>query len=212
MSKYAYTGFKENMARAKGNDLPISFKQSIELANQLRGMELSKAKALLERIIVKKQPLKMKRFMEGAGHKPGIGSGKYPVTASKQFLGLLNQVEANAENKGLGKCRIIHIAAQKANRPMHHGRKTRIRMKRAHAEVVVVEIEKSARKSSKKHSILTKQALPAEQMPAKPAEQTLAKPAESQDVESKLSVAETDTKKSEIKKAVKKSGKVKNSD
>lgn len=145
--KYAYRNYEEDMARAVGRDLGISLKQAIEITKGLRNKDLEKAQAKLNRVIEKKEAVKFTRFTNGLGHKPGMAAGRYPIKACVEILKLLNQVEANAQTKGLGRCKIVHIAAQQANKPQRYGRKSRVEMKRAHVEVVVKEIEAKPKKS-----------------------------------------------------------------
>jgi len=141
--KYAFNKYAENMARAVGRDLPISTKQAIEICSSIRGMELGKAMAKLERVIAYKQAVPYKRFTEGAGHKPGMASGKYPVKACTHILKILKSVESNSQNKSLGTVMIKHICAQGGGKRWHYGRKRRIKMKRSHIEIVVEEIKES---------------------------------------------------------------------
>jgi large subunit ribosomal protein L22 len=150
MSTYRYSQklYDDTMARALGRDIDISFKQSIEITRTIRKMEISKAKAYLQRVIDKKQPQAFHRFTNGLGHKPGIAAGRYPIRASKAILSLVKEAETNAQTRGLGTCIIIHASAQKARRPMHYGRHPRLRMKRTHVEIVVKETE--SKKEDKK--------------------------------------------------------------
>ncbi len=139
---YAFKSDKENVVKVVGRDIGISAKQSIEMCSFIKNMRLEKARALLERVVKKQLAVPFKRFTEGAGHKKGMSAGKYPVTASKQFLKLLKALEANAQNKGLSsELKIIHACAQKASRPLHYGRKRGIKMKRTHIELAAEEIE-----------------------------------------------------------------------
>lgn len=147
--KYAFNKYAENMARAVGRDLPISTKQAIEVCSSLKGMELGKAQAKLERVIDYKQAIPYKRFTGGAGHKPGIGPGKYPIKACSHILKILRSAESNSQNKGLGAVAITHIAAQQGGKRWHYGRKRRIRMKRTHIEIVVEEIKQEQKKQAK---------------------------------------------------------------
>ncbi|MDD5086915.1 MAG: 50S ribosomal protein L22, partial [Candidatus Nanoarchaeia archaeon] len=71
----------EHMAKAVGILLPISTKQAVEICNMLRGGNLQKAKTFLEEVADMKKAVKFDRFSEGAGHKKGMGPGKYPVKA-----------------------------------------------------------------------------------------------------------------------------------
>jgi large subunit ribosomal protein L22 len=139
--KYSFNNMKENMAKANGRDLGISTKKSVEICNNLRGKPLSKAKAMLERVIAKESAMPMTRFNRDTAHKPGIGPGKYPVRTAEGILSILKSAESNAQNKGLNtkELVVLHIAAHKAARPWHFGRKRRIKMKRTHIEVVLLE-------------------------------------------------------------------------
>ncbi|MBT7903541.1 50S ribosomal protein L22 [Candidatus Woesearchaeota archaeon] len=155
--KYAFQGYNEElMARAVGRDISASHKVSIEICNFLRHKNLQKAKQILARVIEKKQAVPYKRFTNGPGHKPGkMASGRYPIKVAGLLLKLLENVEINAQNKGLstGQLSIIHFCSHQASKPMRGGRKGRVAMKRAHVEVVVqekVEQKKSRSKSTAK--------------------------------------------------------------
>ncbi len=138
---YAFPDFKkETMARACLKDVPISFKQSIELARNLRGMMTDRAERYLDAVMRKRQPVVYTRFTNGAGHKRGVGAAKYPVKAAASFRELLKAAVANAENHGLGSpLKIIHLLAQEGSRPLHAGRKRGRLMKRTSIEIVLAE-------------------------------------------------------------------------
>ena len=144
MSPYKYSGtINEHRVKAVGLLMPISTKQSIEICNLIRGKNLQKAKKILSEAKDMKRPIPFKRFTEGAGHKHGIGPGKYPVKACGEILDLVNLVEANAQHKGLdtSSLEIIHICANKGPKSWHYGRQSRIKMKRSHIEIIVEEKE-----------------------------------------------------------------------
>ncbi len=173
MAKYAFQGFKENMAKASGLDLGISTKASIEIANHLRGKTTEEAKKLLNKTLKMEQPIPFKRFTDGVGHKKLIsGPGRYPQKASKEFLKLIEQAEANAQVKGLASdLKIIHLAAHKASSQFKAGRQRRRMFKRTHLEIVVEELEEKARKKAKK-APAKKEAPKAEAEEAKPKQET----------------------------------------
>jgi len=151
--KFAMQNYKsEHMARVLGRDLSISTKQSIEVCNFIRKKTVKKAKALLNRVIEEKEAVPFKRFNKDMGHKPGIAAGRFPQKTTKQIIGLLDEVEANAQNKGLDvdNLYINHICAHKASAPWHYGRQRRIKMKRTHIEIVVEE--KETKKEKQKES------------------------------------------------------------
>jgi len=155
MSPYKYSvTINEHRARAVGLLMPISTKQSIEICRLIRGKNIQKAKKILNEAKDMKKPIPYTRFTEGAGHKHGIGPGKYPVKACNEILRLVNLVEANAQHKGLdtSSLEIIHICAKKGPKSWHYGRQSRIAMKRTHVEIVVEEKEIKKKEVKKEQS------------------------------------------------------------
>lgn len=138
----------ETQAKVHGKDLSISTKQSIEIANFIRGKNIEKAKNELKKVIEKKLAIPFKRYNRDMGHKKGnIAAGRYPQKAAKEFLNLLNSLESNAQNKGLSTNLVIKIIIpNKASRPWHYGRRRRIKMKRTHIEIIAEEIKKENKK------------------------------------------------------------------
>lgn len=139
------------MARAMGRALPISFKQSVEVCNFIRGKGVNEAKSILKKVSEKKMIVPFKRFNRDLGHKKKIGPGRFPVKTSKELLKLLEAVEANAQFKGLNTSNltIMHICAHKASKVWHFGRKRRRQMKRTNVEVIVEESAKKEIKEDK---------------------------------------------------------------
>ncbi|MFH1174674.1 MAG: 50S ribosomal protein L22 [archaeon] len=130
----------KDTARAAGKDLPISIKQSIEVCNSLRNKPVARAKRILEDAISLRRAIPFTRFMNGLGHKPGIGAGRYAVKTCMETLKILNAAIANAENKGIsGDLHILHISAQRGSTQYHYGRQRRAKMKRTHLEIIVGE-------------------------------------------------------------------------
>ncbi len=151
--KYNLKEMNENMAKAIGRDLSISTKKSVEICNYIRGKKVEKAKAFLEKVLTKESAVPMRRFNRDTGHKKGIGPGRYPIKTAEQILTIIKSAEANAQNKGLSTkdLFISHIAANRAARPWHFGRKRRQKMKRSHIEVVL--IEKKTEKQEKQQKV-----------------------------------------------------------
>lgn len=137
---YAFQGYeKSKMARALGVSLPISPKESYELSNLLRHKSLETAKAILNRVLEKKQAIPYKRYNADVAHKPGMSSGRYPRNLSREILKLLESVEKNANAKGLtNDLYIVHMNAHKAVSSPRGGRVAG-EGKRAHVEIVVEE-------------------------------------------------------------------------
>ena len=136
-------------AKAIGRNLEISKKDSVEIANFIRGRMISKAKYILEQVIAKKMAVPYKRFNRDRGHKRGrIAAGRYPVKASTTILSLIKSAEMNALNKGMNTddLYISKMIANKGIGQMHHGRFRGRSMKRTHMEVALSEIKKKKKK------------------------------------------------------------------
>jgi len=128
-------------AVARALDLPISSKHSVEIARNLRFKNTTLAKKILDGVIKVKIPIPYKRHTKDLGHKAGIGAGRYPEKAAREFLKLINSVEANAQLKGLNlsSLKITKLVANKASVPFTGGRQRRA-TKRAHLEIEVTEM------------------------------------------------------------------------
>lgn len=141
-------------ATVLGRSLPISPKMSMAICDEIRGKKLQAAKKLLQDVVDMKKPLKLRKFHKDLGHKTGMGPARYPVSASKYVLVLLESLEANAANKGLNteKLKISSAVANFAERRWHMGRQRRTKMKSAHVEIKAVEDkeEKTEKKEQKK--------------------------------------------------------------
>ena len=144
---------EKEIAKASGMSLPISTKQSIEVCNFIRNKTLEKAKAILERVLEKKEAIPFKRFGSDTGHKKGpIGAGRYPQKTVKEILKILNSVESNAQVKGLNTddLKIIQLIANKASTPWRFGRKRRRKSKKTHIEIIVKSKEIESKVETKK--------------------------------------------------------------
>ena len=70
-------------AKASGRNIGISRKDSVEVANFIRGKMVSKAKILLEGVIAKDVVVPYRRYNRDRGHKRGkVAAGRYPVKTS----------------------------------------------------------------------------------------------------------------------------------
>ncbi len=136
----------EKYAKALGRDLPLSLKDSVNLCRALKGMKLEDAKDFLEDVIKKKRAVPYFRYLDSISHRRGIGPGRYPVKEAKHILKILENAEANAEDKDLDtdNLYIMHIAAHKGRVikrfvPRAMGRSVEIRRDRVHIEVILEE-------------------------------------------------------------------------
>jgi len=139
---YSAKGYdKENMARAIGISLDISFKQSVEICNFIRNKNITYVKGVLNKVISQEMAIPFRRFNMNMGHKKNMAAGRYPKKASIAFLSLINHVEANAQFKGLNTANLVitQIIANKPSKVMHFGRKRSREAKKTNVEIVVRE-------------------------------------------------------------------------
>jgi large subunit ribosomal protein L22 len=150
MSKLGYTTeYKiETMARAYGRDLPLAWKKSVELARQLRGKTVERAREYLEGVAALKQPVPMRTYRRWIAHKAGTGPARYPVNAAKAFLKILESAVANAEFTGKEDpdtmvIRVINAhkgATTKGYRPRAYGRSSPWNQDSVNLEIVLEEV------------------------------------------------------------------------
>ena len=142
MKEYTFRNYNpEHMARAIGMALPISCKQSVEICGFIKNKNISEVKTMLRKVAEKKTAIPFKRYNRDLGHKKKIGPGRYPEKASIEFIKLIENVEANAQFKGLNTSNLViaHVSAHKAGKVWHFGRKSRRKMKRTNVEIIVEE-------------------------------------------------------------------------
>lgn len=145
---------ESKVAKAVKYDVPVSVKIMRELLAVTKGLKLSRAKEFLKDVVALKKPVPFRRYHGKVAHKGGLAdqygwpAGRYPVKAAKYVLKLLDEVEANAENKGLDKDKlvILHAAAHRAPTikrymPRAYGRSTAKFRRRCHVEVIVKEVD-----------------------------------------------------------------------
>lgn len=92
---------EEHQAKAVGQNLRVSWKDTTEIGRFIKGDDVEKAENKLERVIEKELAVPYTKFNSDAGHKSGGGPGKYPEKASEEMLDLLRSAVSNAENEGL---------------------------------------------------------------------------------------------------------------
>ena len=150
MKGYTFKAYnQEHMARAIGMALPISFKQSVEICRFIGNRNVNDAKKMLQNVVEKKSAIPFKRYNWDLGHKKKVGPARYPEKASVEFIKLIENVEANAQFRGLNTSNLMiaHVSAHKAGKTWHFGRQSRRRMKRTNVEIIV---EEKAKKTEEK--------------------------------------------------------------
>jgi large subunit ribosomal protein L22 len=140
----------DRAVKCAGREVKISPKAATEICRKIRGMRLDSAKDLLEGVTQKKRAIAFRRYHKEVPHRSldeGWYAGRYPVKAAKMFLFLLEELEANAEYKGLDvdRLRIVHAAAQRGMKTQRvisraYGRATAFRDTLVHIELMGYEV------------------------------------------------------------------------
>ena len=116
--KYAFQNFDSTRhVRASVREKDISHKHAREIALAIKGLSIEKARDYLQDIINKKRAVPFRRYKEQVGHRsdPGVMSGRYPAKSAAEFLKALDNLESNAEYKGmdLDRLKLVNVTIHK---------------------------------------------------------------------------------------------------
>ena len=153
----------EQCAKARGVDLRVHFKNTVEVAHAVRGMSLTRAKAYLKNVIRQKEIVPFRHFNGKVGRKAQCKNhklatqGRWPEKSCRYVLDVLRNAQANAEaNKlDLAKCYIHSIVVQRAIKQRRrtyraHGRIGPYMCNPSHIEVVLRQKSKTIKKAGPK--------------------------------------------------------------
>jgi len=122
MHKYALNPDPKSSVRVYGRNINVSLKTSQVLCRKITGMNLEKAKGVMEELISEKRSL----------------DGRYYTKTSKEMLSLLKSAESNAEVKGLDTSRLNVQASS------HTGftfmRPRRLKMRRTRRKITNIQV------------------------------------------------------------------------
>lgn len=147
---YAFQDYDPSVhVRASLREVKMSHKHAREIARAIRGMGLEAARDFLAAVASGERAVPFRRFKNQVGHRSdtGVMSGRYPGKAAGEVSKLLDNLEHNADVKGLdpARLRIVGIAAHKGVSvkrfiPRAHGRATPRNDVMTHVEVVAREV------------------------------------------------------------------------
>ena len=141
------------VAKSRGNDLRVHYKNAVEVVHAVRGMKLSRAKQFLANVLLRKEAVPFLRF-KGARSRhaqaknmrvPGSLCG-WPTNAVKAVQSLLANAEANAAAKDLdadalevqhSQCNMARKGRRRTYRA--HGRINAYMRVPSHLEVILAE-------------------------------------------------------------------------
>ena len=147
---YAYQHYDpQQHARASIREKDMSHKHAREIGVAIKGMGVEAARDYLNAVINKERAVPFRRYKEQVGHRsdPGVMAGRYPEKAASEILKLLDNLEANAEFRGmdLDRMEIVNVTVHKGRMmkrfmPRAMGRATPRNDARIHVEIVAKEI------------------------------------------------------------------------
>ena len=147
---YAFQNYDATKhVRASIREKKISHKHARETAKAIKGLTLEKARDYMLSVIAKERAIPFARFKNQVGHRsdPGMMSGRYPEKTAGEFLKLLDNLESNAEYKGMDmdRLKIVNATSQKGvivERiiPRAQGRATAKNDVLTHFEIVAQEL------------------------------------------------------------------------
>ena len=111
---YAFQNFDSTKhVRASIREKKISHKHARETATAIKGLTIEKARDYMLSVVAKERAIPFRRFKNQVGHRsdPGVMSGRYPEKTAGEFLKLLDNLESNAEYKGMDMDRLKIINA-----------------------------------------------------------------------------------------------------
>lgn len=148
--QYAFQNYdKTRHVRAALREKTISHKHAREIAVAIKGMSIESARNYLQSVINIERAVPFQRYKNEVGHKSdtGVMAGRYPKKAATEFVKLLDNLESNAEYRGmdLDRLKIINATVHKGRKierfiPRAQGRATPKINVLTHVELVAQEL------------------------------------------------------------------------
>jgi large subunit ribosomal protein L17e len=150
--------------KTSARDLRIHYKNTYETARALKGLSLPKAKAYLKDVLAQRRCIPFTRYYGGIGRTGqakefGRSLGRWPVKSVNVVLGLLQNLEANANTKNLKNVTINHVQVNRAAKGRRrtyraHGRIGPYLSSQCHIEMWANEKPEDVRKEGKAKQIV----------------------------------------------------------
>lgn len=147
---YAFQNYDATRhVRSSLREKDISHKHAREVAVAIKGMSIEKARDYLQAVINKERAVAFRRYKNQVGHKadPGMMAGRYPQKTAREFIKALDNLESNAEYKGmdLDRLKLVNVTTHKGVlikrfTPRAMGRATPKNNVLTHVELVAQEI------------------------------------------------------------------------
>ena len=158
MGKTVYSRNPTNakVARASGKDIRVHYKNTYETAKAIRGMTIANAKRYLNDVLAQKRCVPYTKYYGGIGRTGqasqfGKTAGRWPEKSVKVVLGLVQNLEANANAKNLKNLTIEHVQTNRAAKGRRrtyraHGRIGPYLSSQCHVEMWATEKQQDVKK------------------------------------------------------------------
>ncbi len=144
---------RPRVSQSRGSYLRVSFKNTRETAMAIKGKGLLQAKTYLEQVLDHQRCIPFRRFCGGVGRTAQAkaegstnGQGRWPKKSVDAILGLLQNMESNAELKGLQPEALFiqHVQVNQAPKQRRrtyraHGRMGPYKSCPCHVEIIACE-------------------------------------------------------------------------
>ena len=148
--RYAFQNYDATRhVRSSVREKDISHKHAREVAVAIKGLSIERARDYLTAVVNKQRAIAFGRYKNQVGHRadPGMMSGRYPQKTAREFIKVLDNLESNAEYKGmdLDRLKIVNATVHKGVivkrfTPRAMGRATPKNNVLTHVELVAQEI------------------------------------------------------------------------
>eukprot|EP00211_Chloroparvula_japonica_P009067 CAMPEP_0119155598 /NCGR_PEP_ID=MMETSP1310-20130426/51827_1 /TAXON_ID=464262 /ORGANISM="Genus nov. species nov., Strain RCC2339" /LENGTH=170 /DNA_ID=CAMNT_0007148197 /DNA_START=74 /DNA_END=586 /DNA_ORIENTATION=+ len=140
-------------AKARGTNLRVHYKNTRETTMALRGKTLQEGMRYLEQVLEHKAAIPFRRHTGGIGRHPQAKmynhiNCRWPKKSCEVVLGLLKNLESNAEGRGLdvSAMKLTHLQVQQAPKQRRrtyraHGRINPYMASPCHIEIIATEHE-----------------------------------------------------------------------
>ncbi|EGG18399.1 S60 ribosomal protein L17 [Cavenderia fasciculata] len=157
-SHFAAPQNPEKVAKSRGDDLRVHFKNTRETAMAIKGMFTLRAKQYLINVLRHRDCIPFRRFNYGIGRTPqaknhGTSQGRWPKKSVEHVLSLLENAIANATVKGLDvdQLKVSAISVQRAQKQRRrtyraHGRINPFMCSPSSIQIQLSEVEKKVSK------------------------------------------------------------------
>jgi large subunit ribosomal protein L17e len=158
------------VARASGKDIRVHYKNTYETAKAVKGMSIPQAKKYLNDVLAQKRCVPYTKYYGGMGRTGqaaqfGRTMGRWPEKSVKVVLGLVKNLEANANAKNLKSLVIEHVQTNRAAKGRRrtyraHGRIGPYLSSQCHVEMWATEKAPEVKKEGKNAKQVAKGKVP----------------------------------------------------